>query len=126
MKVKENINTAIKKAIIILEGSAKQHTPVDTGALRGRGRKRTFGDLTGELANIMTYAIYVHEGTGIYARGGNGRHTPRKYPANDGNYYFTRGKRAKPFLEEALSEKEEEIYEEFNKGANILVTEATK
>jgi hypothetical protein len=49
------------------------------------------------------YAIFVHEGTGIFARNGQGRKTPWTYfNKRAGRYVRTQGQQPKPFAEEAL------------------------
>lgn len=51
----------------------------------------------------LAYAIYVHEGTGKYAREGEGRQTPWVYfDEKRGEFYTTEGIPPNPFLEDAF------------------------
>lgn len=49
------------------------------------------------------YGAYVELGTGIYAEGG-GRPTPWVYQDAKGNWHYTRGNKAQPFLKPALAD----------------------
>lgn len=65
--MRRNLNTAIQKSVILVEGKSKAFTPVDTGRLRSSHRT-LFKDLYGEVGTNTTYDIFVHEGT-RYIRG---------------------------------------------------------
>lgn len=68
----EDYNKAIRmglsKSIVVVEAETKPETPVDMGLLR-QGFRSKFLGYTAILSNIREYAEFVHEGTGIYARG---------------------------------------------------------
>lgn len=53
------------------------------------------------------YGVYVEMGTGIYAEGGGGRPTPWVYQDAKGNYHWTRGNRARPFIKPAVAGNED-------------------
>lgn len=61
------------------------------------------------IGTNVEYAIYVHEGTGIYAESGNGRQTPWMFKGDDGEYHWTRGMKPNRFLRNAI-EKNREKY----------------
>lgn len=99
-------------ACLIVENEAKKNCPVDNGALRASITSEVSVDesgITGRIGSNLEYAPYVHEGTGIYAKDGNGRKTPWGYVAKSGKhkgFHWTHGQRPQPFLENAkLSKK---------------------
>lgn len=47
---------------------------------------------------------YVELGTGIYVEGGGGRPTPWVYQDAKGNWHYTRGNKAQPFLKPAAAD----------------------
>ena len=73
---------------------------IDTGRLKG-----SITSVVSEAENAVyigtnvEYAIYHEFGTGIYAAGGGGRQTPWAYKDKDGNWVWTRGVRAKHYLQ---------------------------
>ena len=69
-------------------------------------------EIVGTISNSSEYAPYVHQGTGIYAKDGNGRKTPWKYEAKAGKYkgwHITRGQKPQPFLEKAKLDNKDKI-----------------
>lgn len=110
------IMSGLEDALQILENEAKERCPADDGILRGSiiHSKEENGDTyNGTVGSNAEYAPYVHEGTGIYAREGNGRQTPWSYRDAAGAWHTTKGQKPKPFLQEALDSKLEEIKECF-------------
>lgn len=99
------------KVVISIDRKAKQNCPVDQGLLRasmGYKVERTFFKIVGTNYNTSEYAPYVHNGTGLYAKDGNGRKTPWKYKAEGGKYkgwHITRGQKPQPFLQKARDEE---------------------
>ncbi len=122
-KSARNFNDAIKKSLLIIQRAAttRGRMPRDTGALAS-GWELNVGTLRGILKNKMQYAIFVHEGTGIFG--------PFKRPIvpktkpflawqKDGIWHFAksvRGMKARPFLQQAVTEKEEEVNKIFNEA----------
>ena len=85
------------------EGYAKDLAPVDTGA--GRNSISHQVDESESAVYIGTnidYMIYQELGTGIYAEGG--RPTPWVYQDAQGNWHWTRGNQAHPFLKPAVAD----------------------
>ena len=96
---------ALERCGLVGEGYAKDLAPVDTG--RGRNSISHKVDESEPAAYIGTnldYMIYQELGTGIYAEGGGGRPTPWVYQDGKGNWHWTRGNRAHPFLKPAVAE----------------------
>lgn len=54
------LDRGIKKAVLVMEWTAKRETPVNIGNLRNSFRSR-FSNLSWELYNTSLYAPYVHE-----------------------------------------------------------------
>ena len=85
------------------EGYAKDLAPVDTGNLRNSiSHKVDDGEPAVYIGSNTSYAPYVELATGIYAEGG--RPTPWVYQDAQGNWHWTRGNRAHPFLKPAVAD----------------------
>lgn len=87
------------------EGYAKDLAPVDTGA--GRNSISHQVDESESAVYIGTnidYMIYQELGTGKYAEGGGGRPTPWVYQDDNGNWHWTAGNPAQPFLAPAVND----------------------
>lgn len=85
------------------EGYAKDLAPVDTGNLRNSiSHKVDDGEPAVYIGSNTSYAPYVELATGIYAEGG--RPTPWVYQDANGNWHWTRGNRAHPFLKPAVAD----------------------
>ena len=87
------------------EGYAKDLCPVDTGQLRNSiSHKVDDGEQVVYIGSNLDYAAYVELGTGKYAEGGGGRPTPWVYQDSKGNWHYTRGNPAQPFLKPAVAD----------------------
>ena len=83
------------------EGYAKDLAPVDTGNLRNSISHTVDEDEPAVyIGSNTSYAPYVELATGIYAEGG--RPTPWVYQDDNGNWHWTRGNPAQPFLAPAV------------------------
>ena len=135
---------ALKQACAYVELRAKEKAPSNNGELRNSIISKVEG-LTGEVGTNLEYAVYVHQGTGLYANGGAGREAtgahpiPWAWPAseedvkkygNDNNlsygkdgqaYIWTKGQKANPFLEQAFDESKPMIRQIFQS----VIKEAT-
>ncbi len=109
---------ALEKCGLVAEGYAKKLCPVDTGNLRNSITHTV--DEQEPAAIIGTnneYAPYVELGTGKYVSGG--RPTPWAYQDAKGNWHWTRGNKAQPFLKPAVAnhaDKYRKIMEDEMKG----------
>ena len=104
-KMKEAMLRALERCGSQAEGYAKDlvHSPGKTGtsALRNSITHKVIPDeLTAYIGSVLEYAAYVELGTGIYYPGG--RQEPWAYQDTDGNWYMTRGQKAKPYMKPAV------------------------
>ena len=100
-------------ACALVERSAKQTAPKDTGALRNSITSRVeknSDNVKGIVYTPLEYAPYVEYGTGLFAEKG-GRKTPWKYEDDEGNWHKTTGQRPHPFMRPALNENRKKIIE---------------
>lgn len=93
---------------------AKEKVGVGTGALRADTRSlgvEIVGDeVHGAVGNSLEYAIYHHQGTGIYASDGNGRKTPWVYEdPKTGEKIYTRGSKPNPYLKDTIEQEQSTI-----------------
>lgn len=116
-------HSAVEKALeecgLVAEGYAKKLAPVDTGNLRNSISHKV--DPEGPAVYVGTnnsYAAYQEFGTGIYTEGG--RDTPWVYQDEKGNWHWTRGNKAQPFLKPAVADHARQyrqiIEQELKKG----------
>ena len=85
------------------EGYAKDLAPVDTGNLRNSiSHKVDDGEPAVYIGTNTEYAAYVELGTGKYTDGG--RPNPWVYQDDNGNWHWTAGNPAQPFLAPAVKE----------------------
>ena len=103
---------ALEKCGLVAEGYAKKlvNSPgkFGTGALRNSitHTVTNSGERAAYVGTNSEYGVYVECGTGIYYPGG--RQTPWVYQDVKGNWHWTRGNRAQPFLKPALSDHADE------------------
>lgn len=103
--LKEACIKALEESGMVAEGYAKKAVAVDTGNLRNSITHIVDeDDLSVIIGTDVEYGIYQELGTGIYAEGGGGRPTPWVYQDEKGNWHYTRGNKAKPFLKPALAD----------------------
>lgn len=102
----DNLDDAIAAALervgSAAEGFAADLTPPPvTGRLRSSITHIVRVDARAvDVGSDVKYAKYVEFGTGKYASGG--RNTPWVYKDDKGNWHYTHGQRAQPFLKPAL------------------------
>lgn len=112
-KVIESLEQNMTKAVLLVQGEAKEHAPVDDGVLRASIDYDVEADETsviGTVGSSLFYAPYVHQGTGIHAMNNDGRKTPWTYKdPKTGNFYQTDGQDPNPFLQNAIDENKDKI-----------------
>lgn len=116
-------HSAVEKALeecgLVAEGYAKKLAPVDTGNLRNSiSHKVDPEEPAVYIGGNTSYAAYQEFGTGIYTEGG--RDTPWVYQDEKGNWHWTRGNKAQPFLKPAVADHARQyrqiIEQELKKG----------
>ena len=122
-KVLDVLHDQVMKALV--ECGMKAHSysvklvPVDTGRLENSiAFKVDPEELAMYIGSNSSYAAYVELGTGIYTDGG--RDTPWAYQDEKGNWHWTRGNKAQPFLKPAVADHARQyrqiIEQELKKG----------
>lgn len=115
LKMVMDMSRKMDKACLVVESQAKQNCPVDIGILRASITSETevtASEIVGRVGTNEEYGPYVHNGTGIYAKDGNGRKTPWGYTVRAGRhkgFHWTQGQRPQPFLENAKLEKKSAV-----------------
>jgi HK97 gp10 family phage protein len=108
----DKIKVAMGKCCALVERTAKQTAPKDTGALRNSIQstiKSDGWDIKGVIFSPLEYAPYVEYGTGLFAETG-GRKTPWAYEdEKTGKIIFTRGQKPHPYLRPALFENKNKV-----------------
>ena len=118
-KIREFQEQVIKQAMLqgmndvlnFCEDESKKTSPIMDGRLRASIESEagiSGSHVEGCLYTNVEYAPYKHEGTGIYAKSG-GRQIPWVYPGKDGQFVFTRGQKAKPFMKDAVMKNTSKI-----------------
>lgn len=111
----QGMKDKMDRACLVVEREAKKNCPVDQGLLRASITSETevsTNEITGRIGSNLERAPYVHNGTGIYAKDGNGRKTPWGYTVKAGKYkgfHWTHGQKPQPFLENAKLTKKNEV-----------------
>ncbi len=90
---------------------AKEKVGVGTGELRADTKSlgvEIVGDeVHGAVGNTSDYAIYHHQGTGIYAVNGDGRKTPWSYDdPKTGEKIWTKGSKPNPYLKDTIEQEQ--------------------
>lgn len=94
---------ALERCGMEAEGYAKDLAPVDTGRLRSSiSHQVDEREDAVYVGSPLEYAAYVELGTGKYAEGG--RPTPWVYQDDNGNWHWTAGNPAQPFLKPAVAD----------------------
>lgn len=106
------LRQALGRACALVERSAKEKAPKDTGALRRSITSEITnenGNLTGVVFTPLEYAPYVEYGTGLFAEKGGRKDVPWVYQDDKGEWHSTSGQKSQPFMRPALNENREEI-----------------
>ena len=113
-----NIEEALGTCCALVEKSAKQKAPKDTGALRRSITSKVEGN-QGIVFTPLEYAPYVEYGTGLFAESGGRKDVPWNYQDDEGKWHSTSGQKPQPFMRPALEENKQLIKQ-------ILKEELTK
>lgn len=115
----DNVAAALQKACALVERSAKQKAPKDTGELRRSITSKveaTETDVQGVVFTPLEYAPYIEFGTGLFAENGGRMEVPWNYQDDEGNWHSTSGQKPQPFMRPALDENREEILRIIKEG----------
>lgn len=102
----------VEAALLMIEAAAKSGAKVDTGDLRDSINHRVKASATGAEGSVGTplkYGVYVEYGTGEYAENGAGRKGGWIYKDPEGNWHYTNGSHAQPFLRPAFRQNTKKI-----------------
>lgn len=101
--LRSSLLRALEKIGLAAEGFAKKLCPVDTGNLRNSiTHEVDDGDMSVAIGSNSQYAAYVELGTGKYYPGG--RPTPWSYQDARGDWHWTAGNKAQPYLKPAATD----------------------
>ena len=106
------VRNALGRACAVVERSAKQKAPKDTGALRRSITSKVEvegNELVGTVYTLLEYAPYVEYGTGLFAEEGGRKDVPWCYQDDKGDWHTTSGQKPQPFMRPALNENREEV-----------------
>ena len=109
------LNLALGRACALVERTAKQKAPKDTGELR-RSISSKVEDGIGVIFTPLEYAPYVEYGTGLFAENGGRSDVPWSYQDDSGEWHSTSGQHPQPFMRPALDENREEIIRIIKEG----------
>ena len=108
LESQEQLDSALGKACALVEKSAKEKAPKDTGELR-RSITSKVENNEGIIFTPLEYAPYVEYGTGLFAEEGGRKDTPWWYQDDKGEWHSTSGQKPQPFMRPALDENREDI-----------------
>ena len=117
----QQIKQAVGKACALVERSAKQKAPKDTGELRRSITSKVEEDadsIVGVIYTPLEYAPYVEYGTGLFAENGGRKDVPWNYQDDEGNWHSTSGQHPQPFMRPAADENRTEIIRILKEGIN--------
>lgn len=114
-----NIKQALGKACAVVERSAKEKAPKDTGALRRSITseiREEDGNPIGVIFTPLEYAPYIEYGTGLFAEEGGRMDVPWRYQDDKGEWHSTMGQKPQPFMRPALDQNREKIINILKEG----------
>ena len=109
------LKKSLETAALLVERSAREKAPKDTGALRRSIRSKVEG-LEGIVYTPLEYAPYIEYGTGLFAEGNGRKDVPWNYQDDKGNWHSTSGLKPQPFMRPSLDENREKILEILKEG----------
>ena len=109
------LKKSLETAALLVERSAREKAPKDTGALRRSIRSKVEG-LEGIIYTPLEYAPYIEYGTGLFAEGNGRKDVPWNYQDDKGNWHSTSGLKPQPFMRPSLEENREKILDILKEG----------
>ena len=115
MSNEAELKKSLETAALLVERSAKQKAPKDTGALRRSITSKVEG-LESIIYTPLEYAPYIEYGTGLFAEGNGRKDVPWNYQDDKGNWHSTSGLKPHPFMRPSLDENREKILKILKEG----------
>lgn len=115
----EELEGAMRKACLVIERSAKEKAPKDSGALKRSIASKidyTSEGLVGVVYTPLEYAPYVEYGTGLFAEEGGRKDVPWHYQDDEGNWHSTSGQHPQPFMRPAFNENRNKVLRIIKEG----------
>ena len=109
------LEATLGKACALVERSAKELAPKDTGALRRSITSKVEGT-EGIIYTPLEYAPYIEYGTGLFAENGGRADVPWNYKDDKGEWHSTSGIKPQPFMRPALDQNRENIIRLIKEG----------
>ena len=109
------LKKSLETAALLVERSAREKAPKDTGALRRSIRSKVEG-LEGIVYTPLEYAPYIEYGTGLFAEGNGRKDVPWNYQDDKGNWHSTSGLKPQPFMRPSLDENRQKILDILKEG----------
>ena len=103
-----DLKQTLGKCCAMVERTAKQLAPKDTGALRRSITSKVEGT-TGIVFTPLEYAPYVEFGTGLFAESQGRADVPWCYQDDEGVWHSTSGQKPQPFMRPALNQNRADI-----------------
>lgn len=120
----DSMSKKMEKALATIELDAKRNCSVNQGALRAgitHSQQQTEDEIVCTLGvggPASSYAVFVHQGTGLYAVNGDGRkEVPWTYKDPlTGKFYKTSGQKPNPFLQKAIDGNKDNLNKIFGES----------
>lgn len=103
-----DLQQTLGKCCAMVERTAKQLAPKDTGALRRSITSKVEGT-KGIVFTPLEYAPYVEFGTGLFAETQGRADVPWCYQDDEGVWHSTSGQKPQPFMRPALNQNRADI-----------------
>lgn len=103
-----DLQQTLGRCCAMVERTAKQLAPKDTGALRRSITSKVEGT-TGIVFTPLEYAPYVEFGTGLFAETQGRADVPWCYQDDEGVWHSTSGQKPQPFMRPALNQNRADI-----------------
>ena len=103
-----DLQQVLGRCCAMVERTAKQLAPKDTGALRRSITSKVEGT-KGIVFTPLEYAPYVEFGTGLFAETQGRADVPWCYQDDEGVWHSTSGQKPQPFMRPALNQNRADI-----------------
>ena len=114
----KDMTETLGKACALVERTAKEKAPKDTGELRRSITSKVEGNV-GYVYTPLEYAPYIEYGTGLFAEEGGRTDVPWYYQDDKGEWHKTSGMKPRPYMRPALDENREKIVEIIKEGIKV-------